>query len=214
MRRSIVMHPCRYWNYVRFSGPKKNVPGGTDVLGKWKSVLWKITIRALNLQANLHNYIGIKYDKCVNNGHVVHCESLHCWIFRLHKPVADPRGGRRGRSPPQTATSPQKTATPTVFLLRTKRAFFIFVLVKHSRSFNSSSSPHTMPPQLICRCVSSVTLTLLCVLHSTNWLPPVHNYLLIAVTGSHVSLTSFWRFWTNTVNSTCFSQQNVEWTST
>ena len=122
--------------------------------------------------------------------------------------------GRRGRSPPRRPPAPQKTATPTVFLLRTKRAFFIFVLVKHSRSFNSSSSPHTMPPQLICRCVSSVTLTLLCVLHSTNWLPPVHNYLLIAVTGSHVSLTSFWRFWTNTVNSTCFSQQNVEWTFT
>jgi len=34
----------------------KNVPGGTGVLGKWKSVHWKITIRALNLQANLHSY--------------------------------------------------------------------------------------------------------------------------------------------------------------
>ena len=37
---------------------------------------WKMKIRALknhdpralNLQANLHSYIGIKYDKCVNNG--------------------------------------------------------------------------------------------------------------------------------------------------
>lgn len=95
-------------------------------------------------------------------------------------------GGEGGDPPPRRPPAPKKTATPTVFLLRTKRAFFIFVLVKHSRSFNSSSSPHTMPPQLICRCVSSVTLTLLCVLHSTNWLPPVHNYLLIAVTGSHV----------------------------
>ena len=125
-------------------------------------------------------------------------------------------GGRRGRSlpPPDGRQPPKKLRRLQCFFCALNAHFLIFVLVKHSRSFNSSSSPHTMPPQLICRCVSSVTLTLLCVLHSTNWLPPVHNYLLIAVTGSHVSLTSFWRFWTNTVNSTCFSQQNVEWTFT
>ena len=64
--------------------------------------------------------------------------------------------GEGGDRPPRRPPA-QKTATPAMFLLRTKREFFvIFVSVKHSRSFNCLSS-HILcrHMQLVCRCVSS-----------------------------------------------------------